>query len=260
MSSAARRSHLRPEDAHLQWLHRPLDGGQPEALALPQRAVDDAHVGDDALVRVVLGIEDERAQRRVDAAVRRANALHDGLQHVAGAGAFFGRRVQHLAFVEADDRRQLARHLGRVSIRQVDLVDNGDDRQVVVEGEVGMGECLRLYALRGVDDEEGAFAGRQRARDLVREVDVARRIDQIQLVLAAVGGVVEHADGLRLDGDALLALQVHRVQHLLLHGALRDGAGQLQQAVGEGRFSVVDVGDDAEVADVGLLHVRSMVA
>jgi hypothetical protein len=37
---------------------------------------------------------------------------------------------------------------------------------------------------------------------------------------------------------------------LRLHVAVGDGAGHLQQAVGQGALAVVDVGDDAEVADV----------
>ena len=57
---------------------------------------------------------------------------------------------------------------------KVDLVHRGDDREVVLEGEVAVGEGLRLDALRGVDEEQRAFAGGQAARDLVPEVDVAR--------------------------------------------------------------------------------------
>ena len=58
--------------------------------------------------------------------------------------------------------------------------------EVVVRREVGVGERLRLDALRRVDDEDGALAGRERARDLVGEVDVARRVDQVQDVLVPV--------------------------------------------------------------------------
>ena len=58
--------------------------------------------------------------------------------------------------------------------------------EVVVDREVGVGERLRLDALRRVDDEHGALAGGERARDLVGEVDVAGRVDQVQLVLVAV--------------------------------------------------------------------------
>ena len=56
-------------------------------------------------------------------------------------------------------------------------------------------------------------------------------------------------DVLGLDRDAPLALEVHRVEVLGPHVAGVDGAGQLEDAVGERRLPVVDVGDDAEVAD-----------
>ena len=51
---------------------------------------------------------------------------------------------------------------------------------------------------------------------------------------------------LGLDRDAPLALEVHRVEVLGAHVAGVDGAGQLEDAVGERRLAVVDVGDDAE--------------
>ena len=65
---------------------------------------------------------------------------------------------------------------------------------------------------------------------------------------------VHHAHGVGLDGDAALALEVHRVQHLRLHLARGQRAGQLQQPVGEGGFAVVDVRDDREVANVAWVH------
>ena len=63
------------------------------------------------------------------------------------------------------------------------------------------------------------------------------------------------ANALGLDGDAALALQVHRIEHLRVHLALAERAGQLQQAVGQRGFAVVDVRDDAEIADVLGIHV-----
>ena len=54
---------------------------------------------------------------------------------------------------------------------------------------------------------------------------------------------------LRLDGDAALALEVELVEHLVLHVAQCDGAGCLEQSVRERRLAVIDVRDDAEVAD-----------
>jgi hypothetical protein len=54
---------------------------------------------------------------------------------------------------------------------------------------------------------------------------------------------------MRLDGDAALPLQIHVVQQLVALVALGDRPRQLQQPVGQRRLAVVDVRDDAEVAD-----------
>ena len=80
---------------------------------------------------------------------------------------------------------------------------------------------------------------------------MAGRVDQVEDVVLAVVGLVVEAHGLRLDGDAALALDVHVVEHLLLHVARLEPAGRLDQAVGQRRLAVVDMGDDGEIADVG---------
>ena len=98
----------------------------------------------------------------------------------------------------------------------------------------------------------------QSSADLVGEVHVARGVHQVQLVDLAVLGLVGQPDGLRLDRDAALALQVHAVEHLVGHLALGQRAGDLDQPVGQGGFPVVDMGYDREIADVvdrGVGHV-----
>ena len=91
---------------------------------------------------------------------------------------------------------------------------------------------------------------------------MAGRVHQVQLVDLAVLRLVGQPDGLRLDGDAALALQVHVVEDLVGHLAVGERAGGLDQAVGQGGFPVVDMRDDREVADVverGVGHVRPSV-
>src|SRR5439155_14337861 len=89
----------------------------------------------------------------------------------------------------------------------------------------------------------------QRPRHLVGEVDVAGSVDEVQLV-----ALPRDADGLRLDRDPALALEVHRVEQLLPHLARRHRLGDLHDAVGQRRLPMVDVGDDREVADLALVH------
>ena len=59
---------------------------------------------------------------------------------------------------------------------------------------------------------------------------------------------------MRLDGDAALPFQIHRVEQLLLHVAGSDRAGAMQQAVRERRLPVIDMGDDAEISYVRYVH------
>src|SRR5207248_1807162 len=135
---------------------------------------------------------------------------------------------------------------------QVDLVESGHDRQVVLDGQVAVGQRLGLDALGGVDEKNHAFAGGQRPGHLIAEVDVAGCVDQVDDV-----ALVLEADVLGLDGDAPLALDVHRVEVLGPHVPRVDGVAVLEDAVGQGRFAVIDVGDHADVADgVGPGHRR----
>ena len=209
----------------------------------------DADERDDAAVLVVGRVEDQRARRRVRVAGRRRNPLDDRVEHRVDALAGLGRDAQHVRRVVADQVGDLGGGTVRVRSRQVDLVHDGDDLEVVLDREIRVRERLRLDPLRGVDDEQRAFARLQRARDLVGEVDVPRRVDQVQLM-----ALPEHAHRLGLDRDAALALEVHRVEQLVAHFARGDGLRQLEDAIGERRLAVVDVRDDREVADVRLVH------
>ena len=134
---------------------------------------------------------------------------------------------------------------------QVDLVDGRHNVQIGVHGERRVRDGLRLDALRGVDNEHRALTGCQRARDLIGKVHVARRIDQIELIRLAIVGVIRHANGIGLDRDAALALDIHGVEQLRLHVALVDGMGELENAVTDRGLAMVDVRNNREVADVG---------
>jgi hypothetical protein len=56
------------------------------------------------------------------------------------------------------------------------------------------------------------------------------------------------ADTFGFDRDATFFFQVHRVEDLRGHLALRQRAGSLEQAVGQRGLAVVDMGDDAEIS------------
>ena len=160
--------------------------------------------------------------------------------------------------VEADDVLDLLHRLLGLRARKVDLVYDGDEFEVVLDGEVCVGERLRLDALRRVHHEQRALARGERARDFVAEIYVAGSVYEVEDVLLPVLRAVVEADCVRLNRDAALALQVHVVQNLRLHLPFGERARQLQQAVGERRLAVVYVRDYREVSDSFGIHFKAV--
>ena len=159
-----------------------------------------------------------------------------------------------VAAVEADDVLDLALALVRLRARQIDLVDDRDDLEVVLDGEIGIGQRLRLDALRRIDQQQRALARGERAGDFVAEVDVAGRVDQVEDVLLAIHRGVVQPDRMRLDGDPALALEVHRIEDLCLHLTGLQRAGELEKTIRQGRLAMIDVGDDRKIPDESLIH------
>ncbi len=224
-------------------------GHHLDALAGIEVPVDHPHVGDDAAVGVVHRVEDEGPGWGGRVAGRCGDQADDLVEQLAHALPGLGAHLQHVVGVAADDVRQLGGVPRRLGRGQVDLVEHRDDLQVVLEREVEVGQGLGLDALGGVDEQDRPLAGGEAARDLVGEVDVAGRVDEVDDVVHPVGGPVRQAHGLALDRDAALALDVHAVQVLGAHRPVVDHPRDLQHAIGQCGLAVVDVGDDAEVAD-----------
>ena len=84
---------------------------------------------------------------------------------------------------------------------------------------------------------------------------MAGSIDQVEHVRIAVRCLVRQSCGLRLDGDSSFPLDIHVIEDLFRHLALFPYMGMLDQTVCQSGFSVVDMGDDAEVSNILLALV-----
>ena len=223
-----------------------------DAVARAETPVHHADVDYHAEITVVAGIEDQRFERGVLVAGRRGNIADGGFEHVLNVESRFRRNGGAILGGDPDDLFNLVAATFDVGGRKVDLVDHGDDFEVRVHSEVGVGKGLGFDALRGVHHQESALAGVQTAGDFVVEVHVTGRVDQVEYIFFAVlRGIIEF-DGAGFDGDAAFAFEFHVVEQLVFHVALFHGAGQFEDAVGEGGLAVVDVGDDGEIADMAL--------
>ena len=225
-------------------------GFHDDSLAPGHGSGHDAHQGNDAQVVVEPGVDDQRLQRRPRERPGWRNPLHELLQKgrnaLPGLGADPHRGVRR----QPDDVLDLPRDPFGLGLGQVDLVENRQHLQAVVDRRIAVGDGLRLHALGGIDDQQGALAGGQRPGNLVAEVHVPGGVDEIEQVGFAVRGPEIQGDALRLDGDAPLPLQVHGIEHLVGHLPFAQRAAMLNEAVGKGRLAVIDVGDDGKVANV----------
>ena len=159
---------------------------------------------------------------------------------------------------DADNILDLLLDARRIRRGQVDLVDDRHDLQPRIDGEVGVAERLRLDTLRRIHDQQRALARGKRARDLIIEVHMPGRVDQIHLVGLSVIRLVFHAHRAGLDRDAALAFKIHIIQQLFLHLALGYGFALLQQTVGQRRFAVVNVRNNGKISDLlAIFHTES---
>ncbi len=229
-------------------------GRHEQDLAVPADApVDEAHEDDDAPVVVILAVKDQRLQRRLRIPGGGRDVLHDIVQNRVDVDARLGGDLRRVLGGDADDLLDLVLHPLGLGGGQVDLVDHGQDLQVVIQGQIGVGQGLGLHALAGVHHQHGPLAGGQGTADLVVEVHVSRGVDQIQGVVLPVGSGIIQPHGAGLDGDAPLSLQIHVVQDLVLHDPLLHRAALFDQTVGQGGLAVVDMGDDREISDMLLV-------
>jgi len=166
------------------------------------------------------------------------------LHEVDHAHVVFGQphRDLHRRRVQEELLTQRVNHHVRVGALAVELVDECEPRYLVAAHLAVDGDRLRLDTRDAAEHQDRAVQHPQRPLHLDREVDVARRVDDVDLV--PVPTAVRRG---RLDGDALLALEVHRI-HLGAHTVLAahvvdrvDLAREVEDPLGQCRLARVDV-------------------
>ena len=150
--------------------------------------------------------------------------------------------------VERQRLLDLVQEIERVARLSVELVDEGDDRDVAQPAHLEELARARLDAARGVQHHDRGVDRRQRAVGVLRKVLVARRVEQVVDAVAVLEG---HHRG--DDGDAALLLDAHPVRPRLPPVGLRahlarelDGAAEQQQLLGQRRLAGIGMRDDGE--------------
>ena len=201
-------------------------------------------------ILVEVGVEDQRFQRRVRVALGARQMLDDARQHVVNAETRLGGNGNRRKGIEPQIRINLLAHPFDVGGRKIDLVDHRQKFQIVFQGQIEIGDRLRLDALRSIDDHQRTLARHQGTPNLVRKIDVAGSVDQVQQIVLTVRGTVIERDRIALDGNAPFTFDIHRIEHLVVELTLRHATTGLDQSIGQSRLAVINVGDNAKVPNL----------
>ena len=119
--------------------------------------------------------------------------------------------------------------------RQVDLIENGNDFEVIFHGQIEVSQGLRLNALGCVDKQNCPLAGFERPRNLVGKIHVAGGVDHLHdnllPLMRASAGHPRQPHVLGLNGNAPLTLDIHIIEVLVAHIPRIHHIGILQNTV-----------------------------
>ena len=158
-------------------LHLRAGRHHADAVTLPNRAVLHAEKDNNTFIAVVERVENERLQRSLFVAARRRQLLHDGLQHLIHIETGLRGNARRGLCLDTDDILDFRRDLIGLRARQIHLVDDRNDLEVVIQRHVDICERLRLYSLGGIDHKHRAVAGRERAGHFIIKVNMSGRVD-----------------------------------------------------------------------------------
>ena len=131
-------------------------------------------------------------------------------------------------------------------VTAVDLIDDDHNGQLFCEGFFNDKSCLRKRSLTGIDQQNGPIDHIQAAFNLTAEIRMPGRINDIDLdVVVPYGRILRH------DGNPPLPFEIHRVHHPLCDLLiLPEGASLLEHGINEGRFTMINVGNDNNISYV----------
>ena len=181
-----------------------------------------------------------------------ADQVHDALEVVFQTD---GKLHQH--GVAAELVAELSNHLLGVPAGAVHLVDKRQPGDAVAAHLPVDRQRLGLHPPYGAEDEDGPVQDAEASLDFHREIDVARRIDQVDVV-----AVPFHGGGGAGNRDTALSFQVHVVHRGARAASLdfldaMDAAAVVQDPLAERGLARVDVGRNADVAEFAEVHVLS---
>ena len=147
------RNHIHLQHTHLIGgvLHSRIE--ELHLVALPDASVLNLKVGNDAAERVIDRVKDQCLKRSRGVTHGMRHTLDDSPQDVFNAFARLSRCTDNLLALASQQFHDFILHLIRHSTGHVNLVNDGNDLQIVLNGHVEVRDGLRLHTLCGIDHQ-----------------------------------------------------------------------------------------------------------
>ncbi len=173
------------------------------------------------------------------------DAFDNGGKYLFHAHTRLARRTDYLFTFATQQFHNLIFHLFGIGACHITFIDNRDNFEIVLNRHIQVGNSLCLYTLRRIDNQQRTLASGNRTGHLIREVHVSRSVNQVKDILLTLIGIF-HLDSMALDRDSPFFLQVHIIKHL--SRSHLNSLGIFQQAVGQSRFTVVNMSNNTKIA------------
>ena len=222
--------------------------------SLADSAVNNTYIQNYTFVSIKLGVKHQRFQGFRFISTRGRNFRHNCFQYFFNANASFCTTKHCVRSINTDNVLYLTLYVVRVSTRQVNFIYNRNNFQIIIQGKVHISQSLCFDALGGVNYEKRTLARSQSTGNFVGKVYVTGGIDKVKHILFAIASFVNTTHCLRFDSNATFTLQIHGVKNLLFHLTLGKSTGMFNQSVCQGRFAMVDMGNNGKITDFTLIH------
>jgi hypothetical protein len=129
----------------------------------------------------------------------------------------------------------------------IHFIDEGDAGNVIFVCLPPDGFALGFDTLAGGKNDDTAVKNTQRAFDFGSEIDVPRRVDEVERVVFPV-----KSNGGGLNGNAsflFFGIVVGNGGALIDHTDFVDEVGVEEHSFGNGRLSCIDMGDDSDISE-----------
>ena len=223
---------------------------QANGIADFHRSLFDTNINYNALIGIIIAVENQGFQRCVRVAVWGRNIRDNTFHHFANVDSLFGGNPWSIHCRNSDNAFNLLTNPFRIGCWQVNLIDNWNDFQIMFNCQIGICQGLSFNALRSIDNQNCPLTGCQTSGHFIVKVHVSRRINQVKHIGFPVFCLIIQADSTSFDGNTPFPFDVHIVQNLFFHVPLCNRKSLFENPVCQCGFSVVNMGDNAKIPNL----------